>query len=258
MATGSYTQEGIEDTHESNKSNESQALNLQTLSDALGNATLDEQIDMHPARIAAFATNELLHLVISHVPRGQRFTTLLRVSKTWNSVIRKTGYYTQPANLSHNSAMSMPVYLKGSIDFHPILWCSSSWRTDKWNNKQREWTMHFRVDNYYPSVLHRFGHQYLTRPPITHLSLTVDAVGHRGALASLRVKDGIRLRDVAEVLDKLRQSMPAECQYAPESETRFQDYMFTAHIFCARAGSQVEIRERDADAQGGAWLEGFI
>jgi hypothetical protein len=31
----------------------------------------------------------------------------------------------------------------------------------------------------------------------------------------------------------------------PESETRFQDYTFTAHVFCARAGSQVEIRERE-------------
>lgn len=68
--------------------------------------------------------------------------------------------------------------------------------------------------------------------------------GYKGALASLKVKDGIRLRDVAEVLDKLRQSVPEKCRFMPESEKSFQDYVFFAQLFCARAGSQREIRQR--------------
>ncbi|KAM0713252.1 hypothetical protein Q7P35_000704 [Cladosporium inversicolor] len=246
----------------STESNDSPALTVQTLSDALGNATLDEQIDMHPARNVVFATNKLLHLITSHVPRRQRFTTLLRVSKTWNRVIRKTGYYAQPANARANHSMSIPMYPRSageSIDFHPIIHCMNDHKEDTWNdllcrddrkeniwnNRLCRWTMVFKVANYYPSVLHRFGHQYLISPPTTHLSLKVNSPAYRDALARLRVKDGIRLRDVAEVLDKLLRCLPDECQYVPESETHYKDFVFTAHVFCTRAGSEREARERE-------------
>lgn len=76
------------------------------------------------------------------------------------------------------------------------------------------------------------------------ISLCFDVLEYKSALASLRVKDGIRLRNVAESLDKLRQSVPVECQFMPESEKGFQDYFFSAKVVCVRAGSQREIRQR--------------
>lgn len=240
MSTTEYPQDEDKDEHQPVEIDEKNALTVQTLSDTLGNATLGDRTDRHPARTAAFATNELLCLILSNVPNA---ANLIRVSKIWNSVTRNDiGYHTQPVNAIANSPMFSPVYTRsvsGLIDFNPIIhcWC------DRWSNRLQTWTMVFRVDNYYPSVLHRFGQQYLTSPPITHLSFTVSN-GYKGVLASLRVKDGIRLRDVAEFLDKLHQSVPVECRLMPEGEKGFQDYFFFANVVCARGGSQRETRQR--------------
>lgn len=95
--------------------------------------------------------------------------------------------------------------------------------------------MTFRVENQYISVLRTSGDRYLTSPPITHLILSLKiSAGYVGELASLRVKDGIRLCDVADVLCKLCQNLPAECRSKPDSKTGCLDYIFDARIFCAR------------------------
>jgi hypothetical protein len=244
MATTKYRQEMPKDEHQPFEIHEPHSLTVQTLSDTLENATRGYQTDRHPARTAAFATNELLCLILSNVPNA---ANLIRVSKIWNSVLRNDiRYHTQPVNAIANNPMSIPMYprsVSGRIDFNPIIHCWCDRRRNMWSNQLQTWTMVFRVDNYYPSVLHRFGNQYLTNPPITHLSFMASH-GFKGALASLRVKDGIRLRDVAEVLDKLRQSVPEKCRFLPESKNGFQDYVFFAKLFCARAGSQREIRQR--------------
>jgi hypothetical protein len=245
MATNKYAQEGLHDTHQSTESNESRALTANNLSDELGNATLDGQTDMHPARTSVFATNKLLCLILSKVPN---VANLIRVSKTWHTVVRNDiGYYMQPTIARAIPSATTPVYprsIRRRIDFHPIVHCWSDRKRNVWNNRFREWTMVFRVDNYYPSVLHCFGDQYLTSPSITHLLISASQ-GHHGPVATIIVKDGIRLRDVAEVLDNLCQCLPTECQFVPESETGYLDFSFTARIFCARARSGLEIRERE-------------
>ena len=243
--TDKDTQDVLEDYQQFIESDKSRALTLQTLPDALANTTLDDQTNKHPACTAVFETNELLCLILSQVPKGP-LTTPLRVSKTWNSVVHKIGYCVQPSN----ARPDLLVYLEslcGHIDFHPIINCWTSQNATKFNNKMRLWTMGFRVDNYYPSVLHRFGYQYLTSPPITHLSLKVitDIGRPNHMLASLKVKDGIRLRDVAEVLDKLHQSTPLEYLHWRERSGGLQDFVFAAVILCARAGSEREIYERE-------------
>jgi hypothetical protein len=243
MATNESVQGDLKGTHQSIKSIESRVLAAPTLSDELGNITLEGQTDMHPARTAVFATNELLYLILSKVPN---VANLIQVSKTWNSVVRKDiGYYMKPVIDRAIPSATTPVYPKSirqCIDFHPIIHCWSKEKGDIWNNRFRERTMVFKLDNYYPSILNRFGKQYLTNPPITHLSIE-DSQGHHGPAATIVVKDGIRLRDVAEVLDDLCQCLPVKCQFVPESETGYLDFCFTSRIFCARATFGLEIRE---------------
>jgi hypothetical protein len=245
MATELYAQEGLQDANKSPESNELRALTAPAMSDELGNTTLDGQTDVNSARTAVFATNELLCLILSKIPN---VANLVRVSKTWNLVVRRDiGYYMQPTIARAIPSATTPVYPRSicrRIDFHPIVHCWSDRKGNVWNNRFREWTMVFRVDNYYPSVLHRFGDQYLTSPPITHLSISASQ-GHHGPVATIVVKDGIRLRDVAEVLDELCQCLPAKCQFVPKGETGYLDFCFTARIFCARARSGLEIRERE-------------
>lgn len=243
MTANMYTQKNFEDTHQTTESSDLVALTVQTSSDALGNTTLDKQIDMHPARTAVFGTNELLYLILSKVPNT---ANLIRVSKTWNSIVRNDiGYCIQPANARANDSMCTPVYSESTsnpIDFNPIANCISDGKRHLYDNELHEWTMLFRFDNRCPSVLHRFGDQYLTSPPVTHLSV-MGVRGNHNAVATIRAKDGIRLRDVAEALDKLYRSVRVECHFMYDKPSRFRQFVFSARLVCARARVH-EITER--------------
>lgn len=124
MTANMYTQEDLEETHQSTESNDSPALTVKTSSEALETATVDDQTNDYPASTAVFATNELLSLILSKVPNS---ANLIRVSKIWNSVVyNDIGYSIQPSNVCANHPMSIPEYAKtfsGRIHVNPLLIC---------------------------------------------------------------------------------------------------------------------------------------
>lgn len=184
-------------------------------------------------------TNELLTQILSDVP-VENLVNLLRVSKTWNSITLKIGYYIRPTrvcawSLHRTIASNSPMYPDSvSIDINPIVNCGH--QAETWNSKPLCWVMRFRVDSKFnSSTLVRFGHQFLTNPPITQVSLS-----HGCPLTTLTVDDGIRLRDLAEAIHKLRPNFTVDIP----REHSYWDSIFTAEIICTRSGSLKSVLQR--------------
>jgi len=143
-------------------------------------ARLSHQNDRRSAMSTVFGINELLTQILSDVPM-EHFVNLLRVSKTWNSVALKIGYYIEPTYVCTETYLPWifqkpPVYPDNvHIDINPIVQCGN--RYEAWNYELHRWDMNFRVDGkFFSSVLCRFGHQFLTNPPITHISISYATV----------------------------------------------------------------------------------
>jgi hypothetical protein len=159
-----------------------------------------------PARTAAFATNEILHLILSNVP-VKHYVSVRRVSRTWNTVVTKIGYYITPINIqisATNWPYQYPEYAATTpIAFNPIF---GRGRPPKPTRPSREhYGARFQVDCLlYTRTLRKLGDQFLTNPPITHLALTAFPSVPGGASSMMTVRDGIRLRDLADALDVFR------------------------------------------------------
>jgi hypothetical protein len=163
----------------------------------------DEDNNTIPARTAAFATNEILHLILSNVSVNH-YASIRRVSKTWNKVVTKIGYYITPINIqisAPNWPYQYPEYAATiPIVFNPIF---GRGRPPKPTRPSREhYEARFQVDCLlYTRTLRKLGVQFLTNPPITHLALAAFPSVPGGASSMMIVRDGIRLRDLAAALD---------------------------------------------------------
>jgi hypothetical protein len=200
---------------------------------------LDDQINTHPAGTAVFETNELLRQIVLSVPM-ESFVSLLRVSKTWNSVAHNIGYFIKPGQIFRGFLSVYPEHVR--LDFNPVLYMydgcpkGTSWDRHPW----RLWRVSFGVHCKYNSpVLDRFGHQFLTSPPVTKISL---GLGGGDAHAMLRVHDGIRLRDLAEAFRKLGAAADVECS----PERCCQAHILDIQFYCTRGrfGDHVQRREQ--------------
>lgn len=166
-----------------------------------------------PARTAAFATNEILHMILSNVPINH-YASIRRVSKTWNKVVTKIGYHVNPDRV-HTSDVrtgvtySYPEYAAADpIIFNPIFTLLKRSRNQTRSYPSEHYNVCFSVDCAFQSPTFRqLAQQFLTSPPITQVALTVLPVEHGSGsdrhVSTLRVRDGIRFRDLAEALRQL-------------------------------------------------------
>jgi hypothetical protein len=155
------------------------------------------------ARTAAFLTNGILHLIISSVPE-ENYANLRRVSKTWCSVVLSIGYHVDPVDVSIHADQA-PAYAETvPIAFHPTFVFHTYQRKALPASELRSFG--FGLDcalKFHATILHKFGHQFLTSPPVTQTLLTGMAFKDGKECAVLRAPHGIRFRDLAEALPRL-------------------------------------------------------
>lgn len=166
-------------------------------STAIQNTTSSDQIDKYSATTAVLETNELLHHILTFIPKS-RHRCIRRVSKTWKSTLFLIGRHLDPESVTPDG-LSQPAYPKyENISINPAIYRhrGSCMRT-----------MVFELEcNFHSKLLYDFGHEFLTSPPVTQASI---AIGLRAAVAMVRVRDGIRLWHLAEEFQKIMAGVPA-------------------------------------------------
>lgn len=219
---------------------------------AIENAPNRDQDNIALARTEVFATTELVYEILSHIP-VERLASARRVSKEWNTVVRKLGYYIDPVRVhtkSPNCPYSYPEYSDTvTIICNPLF---GRYKKPKPAKPSREhYAIHFQIDTLFVgAAMRKHGHQFLTNPPITQLALSVFPVVPGGANSMLKVRDGIRLRDLAEALDAfcklnrgsdagvLRKFMFTVADLSQKDYEKCNGYTVGAHLSCVKGESQ--------------------
>jgi hypothetical protein len=159
---------------------------------------------------SVFETNELLHQILSDIPAEYRYPSR-RVSKSWNSVLLSIGCGLNPTALYSGSLANFsPIYVTAKgIRVNPIL---EDARVPFffWDKGRRlGWPQYITFAGDYRTpqgcvALSQHLDEFITWPPITMLSLVGNASDrHPEASVVLRVKGGIRVGNLLEVLRKL-------------------------------------------------------
>jgi hypothetical protein len=155
---------------------------------------------------AVFEINELLHQILLHLPLKLRVRSR-RVSQAWNHVVTKIGYYVDPGFM-YNRAVSpfpFPIYSAYKrIRLNPIF-DDTFIRPDK---EQTRVYIRIACKPPYSSLLLR-RQEFITSPPITKIKF---GFGINDGNAVLVVRDGIRIGDLVDLLDKMR------LQFDPRSQ----------------------------------------
>ena len=186
---------------------------------ALSTSTANAEPQSFEATTAVLDTNELLHLIISAVPRECR-TALRRVSKNWQAAVLKIGHVFEP--IYHNWYLYDfavengfyglgPTYaLEDEFAVNPVLRCSS--RT--YDGVEPDYELGHSVDFVEDfSLAELTGRKYLfiTDPPLSHVMIHAEVFDRQlvdAQVANLRVRGGIRIEDLLEYFGKLKDSTP--------------------------------------------------
>jgi hypothetical protein len=152
-------------------------------------------------------TNELLHLIISAVPREHR-TSLRRVSKNWQVAVLKIGHVMEPFDYDwyffddQIDVSNGPFYsLEKDLDVkhHPYLY-----PVHRCTNQMDD-----SCDHCHYMIIHRHltfeevnrrKHEFITIPPVSQVVIGADLPTH---MASLRVPGGIRMGGLLEHYSKM-------------------------------------------------------
>lgn len=127
---------------------------------AIENAPHRDQDNITPARTEVFATTELVYEILSHIP-VKHLASARRVSKKWNTVVRKLEYYIDPVRVHTNIPnwpYSYPEYSDAvTIVFNPLF---GRYQKPKPAKSTREhYAVHFQVDTLFiGAAMRKYGH----------------------------------------------------------------------------------------------------
>jgi hypothetical protein len=170
--------------------------------------------DQERASSQVLHANELLHMIISEVPREFR-TSMRRVSKNWQAAVVKLGFAVEP--IDHEAANRTrycvtPLY-PPELTFkpNPALVSKPSWihtgpRTTVAANT-RVYCQHLSfqpVD--LATKLEKLEHEFITDPPITQARM---CSGWLVPEVLLQVRGGIKIRDLLECFPETRDNDPS-------------------------------------------------
>lgn len=175
-----------------------------------GTASYDKRQQINPQRssspvmgfaaaTAVLETNELLHLVISEVPRENR-TSLRRISKSWNAAVVKIGYAFEPIDYEfireEQDLAPLPIY-PPQTSFKPNPAFSveiATWGLPDAVQTRHIWylILKFHLRDI-PTELTWLDHEFITEPPITHARMD-SAYASPNQL--LQVRGGIKVGDL--------------------------------------------------------------
>ena len=171
-----------------------------------------------PAASAVLQTNELLHLIISEVPREHR-TSLRRISKAWKIVIEKAGHAFEPlrrhvcermGSHSPRPCPSTPLYPpQVNFRFHPALLTKGRVQIDTCDGASQTFHHHSiwvsvvkppcRITEFEKGIATLVEHEleFITDPPTTEV-ITFEIYAQMSFF--LNVCGGIRIGDLLKHL----------------------------------------------------------
>jgi hypothetical protein len=158
----------------------------------------DEQASepQHSAATAVFETNELLHHILLQLPFEFR-VRVRRISKIWNHVISKLGYHVDPIAIYHDEYVQSAMHAPGAdIRLNPIL-KGEIITIYNWPITNDTQTASVPDRSTYSANLREF----LTVPPITEVMFYYRFHGYS---AVMQKRDGVRVGDMVETLDRMR------------------------------------------------------
>jgi hypothetical protein len=165
-----------------------------------------EQVEDSSAA-AVLELPELLHMIISEVPREHR-TMLRSVSRDWKAAVEKIGYVFQPDDIGHGLYREddpMPLYTSQAIfRSNPVFLDSLFSKRRPADQVNPGYLVKSRCLGSSRSIPHfvsvaklsENGHQFVTHPPLTEMLVRTGSIAH--PRVRLQVDGGIRLRDLLE------------------------------------------------------------
>lgn len=164
-------------------------------------STESDQDPMESACDRALAINEILHVILSCVPK-ENLANIRRVSKTWNSVGHSIGYHVDPI-LEQTEHPGCPAWYADTIPiaFHPTLTPPF-----KLQGIPSFWHYYFEISldcKFRAAIFTKLGDQFLTSPPVSQIQLCGVAWKDGGGHAVLHMPDGVLFRDVGEAVRRL-------------------------------------------------------
>jgi hypothetical protein len=160
------------------------------------------------AATRALGITEILFFVIPEVPLHER-TSLRRVSKLWEAVIEEVGHALEPIGYERG----VPVHLMESQDraLRPNLHAGLTRSLRRDYESHVAYGQHVRQVDLRLKDLDRLGrhkHEFITDPPITQVYVEATPLDRpESEFATLRVRGGIRVRDLRECFEEV---MPSE------------------------------------------------
>lgn len=179
----------------------------------------DHAFDATDAAEAVLGIPELLLLIISEVPLNNR-TSLRSVSKTWQAAVDRIGHVLEPAGygcwgIGKAAVPSVPGYL---VDMPMGLKLNRPSGLALRKIRAITYRDHYGVSGvglglYNRKKLLMHKQEFITDPPITQVLICANHTSISG-VASLRIRGGIRTRDLLECLEKLNPSLSRTLSHA--------------------------------------------
>ena len=180
--------------------------------DTSSSSTAHAEPRTYEATTAVLDTNELLHLIISAVPREYR-TSLRRVSKNWQAAVLKIGHVFEP--FDHDwlmytgdfdlNLLNGPIYSLEKdfvVKHNPVFFVTGRWVNSMEASEDQSHLMTIEHRLSFADIAER-KNEFITIPPLSHALISVDVPG-TDQIASLRVRTGIRVGDLVEHYRKMK------------------------------------------------------
>lgn len=157
-------------------------------------------------------THELLHMIISEVPREER-TSIRCVSKNWQAAVTRLGYAFEPSEYEPSTTdqvCDLPMYSpQMTFKHNPVLVSNPAWMDVSSRIVLLGGPIWCQRLLFYPqraaAQITKVDHEFITDPPITHAKIHSDYISLD---VLLEVPGGIRIRDVLGCFKELRYLKP--------------------------------------------------
>jgi hypothetical protein len=173
-------------------------------------STAHTEPQIFEATTAVLDTNELLHLIISAIPREYR-TSLRRVSKNWQAAVLKIGHVFEPfdydwyfpdTDLSRSTGPIYSMEKNFIVKHNPVFFVTGRCVNQMEDSDDQRY--HASIEHHlsFADVAER-KNEFITIPPLSQALMSADVPGAE-QFASLRVRTGIQVGDLVEHYRKMK------------------------------------------------------
>jgi hypothetical protein len=194
-------------------SHEQQDQNQKANPDTSSSSTAHVEPQTFQATTAVLDTNELLHLIISAIPREHR-TVLRIVSKNWQAAVLRVGHVLEPIyhywslcdlDVENDNYGLGPVYaLEDELALNPVIDCISRTYDDGVEPDYESSYLVTFIKDFSLAELAGRKQEFITDPPLSQLLIASGRFEGGGTqVAVLCERGGIRIGDLLEYFGRL-------------------------------------------------------